>query len=208
MCGAGALFADGGNFFRLDGGIGGGYDAGMKPMLVLMAPGFEEIELTAPVDILRRLEIPVTTAGVKGRAVEGAHGMVMQADMLLVDVKAEDYDGIILPGGPASWLLRDTPAVLALVREMNAAGKLVAAICAAPIALEAAGVLQGRRCTCYPGVEGDLKSAAEVVAEPAVTDGLLVTGRGPGAALEFGFALGVALGKEEQVAALRVGMCV
>lgn len=208
MCGAGALFADGGNFFRLDGGIGGGYDAGMKPMLVLMAPGFEEIELTAPVDILRRLDIPVTTAGVKGRAVEGAHGMVMQADMLLVDVKAEDYDGIILPGGPASWLLRDTPAVLALVREMNAAGKLVAAICAAPIALEAAGVLQGRRCTCYPGVEGDLKSAAEVVAEPAVTDGLLVTGRGPGAALEFGFALGVALGKEEQVAALRVGMCV
>ena len=189
-------------------GRGGGYDAGMKPILVLMAPGFEEIELTAPIDILRRLEIPVTTAGVKGRAVEGAHGMVVQADMLMVDVKPEDFDGIILPGGPASWLLRDTPAVLALVRGMHAADKLVAAICAAPIALEAAGVLNERRCTCYPGVEGDLKSAAEVVAEPAVTDGKLVTGRGPGAALEFGFALGAALGKAEQVAQLRVGMCV
>ncbi len=187
--------------------VRGGYDAGMKPLLVLMAPGFEEIELTAPVDILRRLEIPVVTAGVKSRSVEGAHGMVMNAEMLMVDVKPEDYDGIILPGGPASWLLRDTPAVLALVRAMREADKLVAAICAAPIALEAAGVLKGHRCTCYPGVEGDLKSAAEVVAAPAVTDGKLVTGRGPGAALEFGFALGTALGKAEQVAQLRVAMC-
>ena len=186
----------------------GGYDAIMKPVLVLMAPGFEEIELTAPIDILRRLEIPVVTAGLRGLEVEGAHGMVMLAEKLVVDVEPADYDGIILPGGPASWLLRDTPAVLSLVRQMHAAGKLVAAICAAPIALEAAGVLKGCRCTCYPGVEGDLKSAAEVVAEPAVTDGKLVTGRGPGAALEFGFALGAALGKAEQVAQLRVSMCV
>lgn len=180
----------------------------MKPLLVLMAPGFEEIELTAPIDILRRLEIPVVTAGLKGREVEGAHGMVMRAEKLVVDVAPEEYDGIILPGGPASWLLRDTPAVLSLVRSMHREGKLVAAICAAPIALEAAGVLNGCRCTCYPGVEGDLKSAAEVVAEPAVMDGKLVTGRGPGAALEFGFALGAALGKAEQVAQLRVAMCV
>lgn len=179
----------------------------MKPVLVLMAPGFEEIELTAPVDILRRLEIPVVTAGVKGRQVEGAHGMTMSAGMLMVDVNPDDYSGIILPGGPASWLLRDTPGVLSLVRAMHKAGKLVAAICAAPIALEAAGVLAGRRVTCYPGVEAELKSAAAVVAEPAVTDGQLVTGRGPGAALEFGFALGAALGKAEQVPALRAAMC-
>lgn len=187
---------------------GGGYDASMKPVLVLMAPGYEEIELIAPIDILRRLEIPVVTAGVKGRSVEGAHGITTQAEMLMVDVNPEDYSGIILPGGPASWLLRDTPGVLSLVRAMQAEGKLVAAICAAPIALEAAGVLEGRRVTCYPGVEGDLKSAAEVLAEPAVTDGMLVTGRGPGAALEFGFALGAVLGKAEQVAELRVAMCV
>ncbi len=173
-----------------------------------MAPGFEEIELTAPVDILRRLEIPVVLAGVQGRNVEGAHGMVMRADMLMVDVDPADYCGIVLPGGPASWLLRDTPGVLSLVRAMQGEEKLVAAICAAPIALEAAGALSGRRVTCYPGVEGELKSAAEVVAEPAVTDGLLVTGRGPGAALEFGFALGVALGKAEQVVELRGSMCV
>ena len=180
----------------------------MKPVLVLMAPGYEEIELIAPIDILRRLEIPVVTAGVKSRSVEGAHGITTMAEMLMVDVNPEDYSGIILPGGPASWLLRDTPGVLSLVRAMHEEEKLVAAICAAPIALEAAGVLEGRRVTCYPGVEGDLKSAAEVLAEPAVTDGMLVTGRGPGAALEFGFALGAVLGKAEQVAELRVAMCV
>ena len=178
----------------------------MKPLLVLLAPGFEEIEFSAPVDILRRLEIPVVTAGVKSRLVEGAHGINMQADMLLVDVEPADYDGVILPGGAASWLLRDTPAVLKLVRTMHAAGKLVAAICAAPIALEAAGVLTDRKVTCYPAeaVTKDITSATLCDA-PAVTDGNIITGRGPGAALEFGFALGAYLGKD--VDTLRKEMC-
>ncbi len=175
----------------------------MKAILVLLAPGFEEIEFTAPVDILRRLGISVVTAGVQGREVEGAHGITMQADTLLSEVKGGDYAGIVLPGGAASWLLRDTPAVLQLVREMNAEGKMVAAICAAPIALEAAGVLSGRRITCYPAeaVVADIPSAAEITTEPTVTDGNIITGRGPGAALEFGFALGAYLGKD--VASLR-----
>lgn len=178
----------------------------MKPLLVLLAPGFEEIEFSAPVDILRRLDVPVITAGVKGRLVEGAHGISMRSDMLLVDVEAEDFDGVILPGGAASWLLRDTPAVLKLVRAMHKAEKLVAAICAAPIALEAAGVLAERKVTCYPAeaVTNDIKSAT-LCDEPAVTDGNIITGRGPGAALEFGFALGAYLGKD--VDSLRKEMC-
>lgn len=180
---------------------------GMKPILVLMAPGFEEIELTAPVDILRRLGIEVVTAGLEGRQVKGAHGLIIHADTLMVDAVSENFDGIILPGGGASWTLRDTPRVLKLVQEFMAAGKLVSAICAAPIALEAAGVLDGLRVTCYPDVKGDLTSAAEVTDAPTETDGNVVTGRGPGAALEFGFALGTYLGKAEEVAALRTGMC-
>lgn len=178
----------------------------MKPLLVLLAPGFEEIEFSAPVDILRRLEIPVVTAGVQGRLVEGAHGIIMKSDMLLVDVEPADYDGVILPGGAASWLLRDTPAVLKLVRTMNAEKKLVAAICAAPIALEAAGVLKERKVTCYPAdaVTNDIKSAT-LCDTPTVTDGHIITGRGPGAALEFGFALGAYFGKD--VATLRREMC-
>ena len=180
----------------------------MKPLLVLMAPGFEEIELTAPIDILRRLDIPVTTAGLNSRSVEGAHGLVIQADMLLIDVQTEHFDGIILPGGPASWLLRDTPGVLSLLRAFHGAGKLVAAICAAPLALQAAGILRGQRITCYPGVAAELKADANVLECPACTEGKLVTGRSPGAALEFGFALAAALGKGEAVAQLRREMCV
>ncbi len=182
----------------------------MEPVLVLMAPGFEEIELTAPVDILRRLGVPVCLAGLASRRVEGAHGLAMQADMLLVDVDAANFSGIVLPGGPASWTLRDTPAVLKLVREMHAAGKLVAAICAAPIALAKAGVLEGRRATCYPAAEVEeavRAAASELCAEPAVTDGHLITGRGPGAALEFGFALGSYLTTPDKVAQLRSDMC-
>ncbi len=173
-----------------------------------MAPGFEEIELSAPVDILRRLEIPVRLVGVEGLHVKGMHGLAMEAEMLLADVDASQFCGVILPGGAASWTLRDTPAVIALVREMHAAGKLVAGICAAPIALEKAGVLAGRRVTCYPSVTGDIRSAAAVTGEATETDGNLVTGRGPGAALEFGFALGAALGKADAVPGLRRDMCV
>ncbi len=179
----------------------------MKPILVLLAPGFEEIEFCAPVDILRRLEIPVVTAGVKSRLVEGAHGINMQADMLMVDVEPEQFGGIILPGGAASWTLRDTPGVLKLVRTMHAAEKLVAAICAAPIALEAAGVLRERRITCYPAqdVTKDISSATTICPDATVTDGNIVTGKGPGAALEFGFALAQYLGKD--TSALRQAMC-
>lgn len=179
----------------------------MNPILVIMAPGFEEIELTAPIDILRRLDIPVVTAGLKSRSVEGAHGMVMSAEMLVVDVEPALYSGVILPGGPASWTLRDTPAVLSIVRRMHEEGKLVSAICAAPLALEAAGVIKGRKVTCYPSVKEELTSAAEVCDCPAVTDGNIVTGRGPGAALEFGFELGRYLGKKEEVEKLRSDMC-
>lgn len=170
-----------------------------------MAPGFEEIELTAPIDILRRLEIPVVTAGLESRTVTGAHGMTIQAETLMVDADPEQFCGILLPGGPASWTLRDTPGVLSLVRAMHKAEKLVAAICAAPIALEAAGVLDGRRVTCYPSVKGDLSSAAEVTDAPAVTDGHIVTGCGPGAALEFGMELGKYFGKDTHT--LRNDMC-
>lgn len=174
-----------------------------------MAPGFEEVELVAPVDILRRLGVNVVLAGVEGLLVKGAHDVVVQADMLLVDVEAEQFDGVMLPGGPASWTLRATPAVLALVRDMHKAGKLVAAICAAPIALAAAGALEGRMITCYPApdVRKDVACAKAVLEEQVVADGHIITGRGPAAALEFGYALGAYLGCEQSVAKLKEDMC-
>ncbi len=179
----------------------------MDPILVVMAPQFEEIELTAPVDILRRLGVPVTLAGLEGLEVRGAHDVVMKADMLLVDADTAQFSGILLPGGPASWTLSKSPAVLSRVREMHAAGKLVAAICAAPLALEAAGVISGRRVTCWPGVAGELKSAAAVTGAVTETDGNIVTGRGPAASLEFGFAVAGKFVPGDKISAEREGMC-
>ncbi len=181
----------------------------MTKILILMAPGFEEIELTAPVDILRRLGVSVDIAGVESLQVEAAHGMVMQADMLLADVDGAQYDGIVLPGGQGSWVLRDSAAVLRLVEEMSAQKKLVAAICAAPIVLEAAGVLQGKSVCCYPAeaVVSELKSVAGIENKPVVRDGHIITGRGPGAAFDFAFALGEYCCDEAVVAAMREEMC-
>lgn len=182
----------------------------MNPVVVLLEKGFEEIEFSAPVDILRRLGIPVVTAGVSSRMTEGAHGMMMQADMLLVDVDVTLYSGVVLPGGPASWTLRETPAVLRLVREMHAAGKPVGAICAAPLALQAAGILKGRRITAYPddAVFADLKDPVAIVSESAVRDGNIVTGQGPCAAFDFAFALAECVGVPlEKIEAMKKAMC-
>lgn len=178
-----------------------------KPIVVLVAPGFEEVELTAPVDILRRLGIKVVMAGVEGLSVEGAHGIVVQADMLLIDVDEKEVDGVILPGGPTK--LPEYPAVLALVRELHRSGKLVAAICAAPMALEAAGVLSGKRITCYPApfVREAITSVRSISEAPVVVDGNIITGRGPAAALDFGYALGEYLGCADRVPALKEAMC-
>lgn len=183
----------------------------MDPLLIPLTAGFEEIEFSAPVDILRRLDIPVVTAGIEGRQVEGAHGIVITADMLLVDADPVLYSGIVLPGGAASWKLRDMPAVLKLVREMNAAGKLVAAICAAPLVLQAAGVLRGRHITAYPAedVLKDLTDAGEVTSRPAMRDGNIITGRGPGASFDFAFALAEYMGVEPmQIEAMKEAMVI
>lgn len=179
------------------------------PVVVLVAPGFEEVELTAPVDILRRLGIEVVLAGVQGRMVTGAHGLTLQADMLLVDVEPSAYRGVILPGGAAAWTLRDTAAVLALVRDMHREGKMVAAICAAPMVLAAAGILGDSCVTSYPAedVRKSLEAARAVVEDPVVVDGHIITGRGPGAAMAFGYALGEFLGCADAVPRLKEDMC-
>lgn len=180
-----------------------------NPVVVLVAPGFEEVELMAPVDILRRLGISVVLAGLDGRMVKGALDITVQTDMLLVDVEADAFRGVIFPGGRGSWVLRDNPAALALARDMHKAGKLVAAICAAPIALEAAGVLADKVITCYPAddVRKSITSVRTISNEPVVVDGHVITGRGPGAAMDFGYALGEYLGCADKVPQLKAEMC-
>lgn len=122
----------------------------MKKVAILAAPGFEEIELMAPLDILRRLNMDVVLAGVQSDKVVSTHEVTVSTDTMLDKLHADKLDALILPGGAGSWVLRDTPEVIHLVKKMHEAGKLVAAICAAPIVLAKAGLVKDRNVTAYP----------------------------------------------------------
>jgi protein deglycase len=175
-------------------------------VLVPLADGFEEIEAVTIVDVLRRASIEVVTAALGDRDVRGSHGITLRADVRLDEVSSERFDAVVLPGGmPGSKTLRDDERLRKIVQRAAGAGKLVAAICAAPIALEAAGVLAGKRATSYPGNE---LPSARYVEERVVADGSLVTSRGPGTALEFSLALVERLKGSDTANKLRADMLV
>ena len=158
----------------------------MATALLLLAEGFEEIEAVTIIDVLRRGEVTVTTASLGARRVTGSHQITLEADALVDGVAVENFDALVLPGGPASKTLREDARAQATIRRASAAGKLLAAVCAAPTALEAAGVLVGKRATAYPG--NPLPSAQQVD-EQVVEDGNVITSRGPGTTMAFALKL-------------------
>lgn len=161
----------------------------MKRACVLLADGFEETEAITIIDVLRRAKVKVEVLAVEARKVTGAHHIVVEADALLSDRKGDKFDLVVLPGGmPGAATLRDHWGVQKLVQTQAAAGGLVGAICAAPMALAKAGVLEGKRATCYPGFEAQLGGARHEV-QDVVIDGNIVTSRGPGTALAFSLSL-------------------
>lgn len=166
----------------------------MKKIAVLLADGFEEIEALAPSDILTRLGYEIVLAGITPGTVTGSHGFPVQPACGLRELDADSLDAVFLPGGmPGAANLRDCEEVIALIRTMHDAGKIVSAICAAPIVLHKAGVTDGRRVTGYPGSE-QMTSGLVYTGKRTETDGNVVTGKGPGAAFDFAFALAAALG--------------
>ncbi|MBD3949988.1 DJ-1/PfpI family protein [Tuanshanicoccus lijuaniae] len=164
----------------------------MKKFLVLLADGFEEIEALTPVDYLRRAGIEVDTASITEQLqVTGSHKITVLADKLLKDVTVDDYEGIYLPGGlPGATNLRDNDTVIELVQAFNQQEKLVTAICAAPIVLEKAGVIDGKNVTSFPSFSDELTSVKHYVdGEIVVTDGNIVTGRGAAIAIYESFKI-------------------
>lgn len=163
----------------------------MPSVLVPLAPGFEDIEASTIVDILRRAGVEVITAGLVPGLVQGSRGLRVQPDVYLDEVLDHDFDMIALPGGlPGSEHLKNDPRVQALLKRLSAEGRITAAICAAPMALAAAGLLDGRRVTSYPGVVDRLGLPGTVYSTDAVVvDGSVVTSRGPGTAMDFALAL-------------------
>ena len=177
----------------------------MPKVAVLFAEGFEEIEAVAVVDVLRRAGIEVLMTGVAARQVTGSHQIMVTTDVLLADLPP-DLDAIVLPGGmPGSANLAGNPDVVKRVRACHEAGKIVAAICAAPLVLAAAGLTAGRRYTCFPGVEKKIPTGT-CTGRRVEVDGRLITASAAGTAVEFGLRLAVALGRGAEAAQLRQGM--
>lgn len=160
----------------------------MPSVLAILAEGFEEIEAVTPIDLLRRAGVEVTVAALgPGRSVRGRSGLVLEAETELAAVIGADFDCVLLPGGPGVARLRADSRVAALVRTQHAAGRDVAAICAAPTVLLDAGVLAGRRFTAHPSVAGELP---DLLSDHAVVrDGPILTSRGAGTSLAFGLEL-------------------
>jgi 4-methyl-5(b-hydroxyethyl)-thiazole monophosphate biosynthesis len=172
-----------------------------KRVLCLLAPGFEEIETVAPIDLLRRAEAEVVIASVDGeRLVKGRCEMTLQADTALANVAAGSFDLLFIPGGPGVKLLREDGRAAELAKEFTRAAKPVAAICAAPMVLADAGLLAGRRFTAHFSVHAQLPGV--LADERVVKDGNLITSRGAGTAVEFGLELVRELFGEAKVRAM------
>ncbi len=172
---------------------------------IFLANGFEEIEALAPLDFLLRIGENVKTVGVSGKLCKGAHGINVEADLSLDDVKLNnDLKRIILPGGmPGADNLNNSPDVQNAIDFCVTTNKFIGAICAAPFILGRKGILNGKKATCFPGFENEL-SGATVLEDGVVIDGNIVTAKGAGVAWEFGAAIAtLTSGKEKADSILR-----
>ena len=156
--------------------------------LVIIVEGFEELEAVGPIDCLRRAGVDVTIAAAgKDLQATGRNGITLRADACLDDLEDIEYALVVLPGGPGHTRLRSDPRVIERVRKQAAAGRWVAAICAAPTILHEAGILAGRKYTAHHTIADELP---DIITDRAVvTDGCVVTSRGAGTAVEFGLEL-------------------
>uniref|UniRef100_A0A1B6E1Q3 DJ-1/PfpI domain-containing protein n=1 Tax=Clastoptera arizonana TaxID=38151 RepID=A0A1B6E1Q3_9HEMI len=163
-----------------------------KSALVLIAKGTEEMECIITVDVLRRAKIEVTLAGVGGKgSVECSRGVVVVPDASLADaVKKGPYDAVILPGGlEGAKTFSESAEVGSLLKKQAEANRIVAAICAAPTALKAHKIFEGKKVTLYPSLKDELGSSYKYCKEKVVVDGTLVTSQGPGTAYDFALKL-------------------
>lgn len=180
----------------------------MAKILIPLASGFEELEAITNIDVLRRAGLEVLTAGIGGTEIEGDHGIKVKTDTTIEEVKVEDLKAVVLPGGmPGASNLRDSNQLLNIIKKLNEENKLCAAICAAPIVLEAAGILDGKKATSYPGFDKDM-SSCNYQNDRVVIDGNLITGRGPGVAMEFAMTIVEYLIDEETKRELQKSMIV
>jgi len=161
----------------------------MVKVLVPLADGCEELEAVTIIDLLRRAGIEVVTAGLKPGIVQASRGVRLVPDLTLDVALQDDYDMVVLPGGmPGATHLKEDVRIIDLLKKMAAAQKFTAAICAAPMVLAEAGILDGKKATSYPGFL-DALPGVTVSSAAVVQDGKVLTSRGPGTAMDFALAL-------------------
>ena len=156
---------------------------------MFLGTGFEETEAIAPLDLLRRANVSVKTVGLNGKVITGSHGIPVVADMEIGDLDISDAEMVILPGGLGGVAsIRACAPAMEAIEKVWKAGKFCAAICAGPTVLADLGITDGMKATCYPGCEDGMGNA-NMVAQAAVRDGMLITGTSAGCAIPFGLAL-------------------
>lgn len=168
-------------------------------ILVFLADGFEEAEALIPVDVLKRCGFEVKTVSImESKTVTGRSGISVLADEHYQSFKSENFEALILPGGlPGADHLQNSPYVKDAVLKAQDNGKVIAAICAAPKALGAFGVLNGKTATCYPGFEDELIGAKKKNCGVVVSDNI-ITGKAAGKSFDFAFKIAEALGKVKE----------
>lgn len=166
-------------------------DHPITKVLVPIAEGFEELEAVTIIDLLRRANIEVISAGLKPGLVKGSRGTQIMPDTTLEQIQARDYAMIVLPGGqPGSRNLGQDTRIIQLLQIMANAQRYVCAICAAPTVLLKAGLLAGKNITCYPGALNEKDAVDLHLQHSAVEiDGKIITSRGPGTAIDFALTL-------------------
>ena len=163
----------------------------MKKVYVFLADGFEDVEALIPVDVWRRGGVDVTTVSItEFPLVQSAHGVNVEADVMIEQCDFSDADLLFLPGGmPGATNLFENKDVCKVVVDQHAAGKKVAAICASPaVVLAPLGIIDGKRATCYPGFQQALTEST-YTADLVTVDGNVTTGEGPAAAFPFAYEL-------------------
>jgi len=163
----------------------------MASVLVPLAQGCEELEAVTIIDLLRRAGIELVTAGLDDQPVRASRGVILIPDVTLDEALQKDYDMVVLPGGlPGADHLKNDARIIRLLVQMKQADKYTAAICAAPGVLAEAGLLDGKRATSFPGsMDTASVPGLDYVEQPVVTDGKVITSRGPGTAMDFALEL-------------------
>ncbi len=177
----------------------------MIRVLVPIADGSEEMEAVITVDVLRRAGWQVTLVGMSPGLVTASRGVMIQPDTAWSAVDPSTFDAIMIPGGKAAHDLARDERLLAAIRAHHRSGKWIGAVCAAPLVLQAAGILDGIRATCHPSVADQLTRAMHV-AERVVVEGRIITSQGPGTTFEFALALVRAIEGEAAARAIAAGM--